>query len=188
MTENTQAGRVFPPPYLSSEQWYELDENGYVQRSTWIDKDENGNVLQMSATVGDYSVNFTTGDAGYNQGQLYRYSADMLTRDLASASKYDTQVTREETTCEDDFPCLLITMFNTFLQPAQNPGQEQPITGAGKRVLINLQTGQQMQIQSFWRLADGSEQVDYTQRILVVEKVEAPPQEVLDILAKVIRP
>jgi len=37
-------------------------------------------------------------------------------------------------------------------------------------------------------LEDGTNRVESTDRYLVVEKVSLPPQEILDILAKVIAP
>lgn len=53
---------------------------------------------------------------------------------------------------------------------------------------ISLQSGQQVKFESFWVLENGQERVDFTQRTLLVEKVESPPQEILDILAKVVAP
>jgi hypothetical protein len=56
------------------------------------------------------------------------------------------------------------------------------------RQVLNLETEQQVKYQAYWLLADGSERVDYTQRVLVVEKVETPPQENLEILSRVVKP
>jgi hypothetical protein len=55
-------------------------------------------------------------------------------------------------------------------------------------VWIDLQTGQQVKRQSFWRLLDGSEKITSTQNTVLVEKLDAPPQEILDILGRVIVP
>lgn len=187
-TTNPQAGQTYPPPYLTSEQWYEIDPGGYVVRSVWIDKDANGNTIQLAAAVGNYSVNFTFGDAGFNNSQPYQFSADMLTRDLAQAEQYGATVTREEITCDDGQSCILITTFETFSQPVQNPGETQVLAGAGRKVWISLTTGQQIQFQAFGRLEDGTERVDYTQRYLLAEKVPLPPQNILDILSKVLVP
>jgi hypothetical protein len=51
--------------------------------------------------------------------------------------------------------------------------------------LWDAQTGQQTKTQSFWRLQDGSERVNYTYQTVLGEKVSIPPQEILDILARV---
>ena len=181
-------GQTYPPPYVLSEQWLELDAEGYVIRSLWTDKDENGNVLQQSATVGNYSTNFTTGDFGYNEYSRYLFSTDMLTGDLSRVAQYGSQVSRAEIACEDGSPCLLITLFDSFLQGIQNPGETQAIYGAGRRTWINLDTGQQVKVQAFSRLQDGTDQIDYTQQVLVLEKVNTPPKEILEILKRVVRP
>ncbi len=191
MTEkksNPQSGQTFPPPYLISEQWLETDSNGYVIRSVWIDKDEHGNTIQLSATVGDYSVNFTSGDAGFNDGKPYRFSADRFSGDLERAEQFDVSVTREETTCDNGQPCIVITSVESFSQPTLLAGETQAFIGSGIKGWINLTTGQQIQLQKFLRLEDGTNRVEYTERYLLVEKVSLPPQEILDILAKVIVP
>lgn len=187
-TSNPRPGQTYPLPYLISEQWIETDANGYVIRSVWMDKDANGNTIQLSATVGDYSVNFTTGDAGFNNGQPYRFSADILTHDLAQAEQNGVSVTREEMTCDDGQPCIVITSVESFSQPTLLAGETQAFIGSGNKVWINLTTGQQIQFQAFWRLEDGTNRVESTERYVVVEKISLPPQEILDILAKVIVP
>ena len=183
---NPQAGQDFPPPYLKNEQWVEVDAGGYVTRSLYTDYDEGGQIIQQSATVGDYSVNFTTGDAGFNRGARYRFSLDLLSHDLSQAAQSGSNVTREESTCQDGRRCLLITLLSASLWRVQNPGEIQAFSGyAGRRVWIDPQSGQQVQEQSFWRLEDGSEKITSTSRYILVEKAESPPQEILDILARV---
>ena len=82
----------------------------------------------------------------------------------------------------------MITLLDSFAQPGQDPSEAQSFYGAGRRTWINLQTGQQVKTQSFWRLQDGSERVDYTYKPILDEKVNAPTQEILDILARVVVP
>ena len=179
----------FPPPYLRSEEWFEIDAKGYVTRTLHSDYDVNGQIIQQAATVDNYSLNFTTGDSGINENGSYLLSLDTQTQDMSRAVESGkANLTREEITCENGSACLLITSREDFPNPIQNPGEPQPFTGIGRRVWIDLETGQQVKYQTFWLLADGAEQVDHTEQVLTVEKVESPPQEVLEILAKVIRP
>jgi hypothetical protein len=181
-------GQTYPLPYIRTELWYEIDKDGYITRYVWLDKDDKGQIVQQSVTVGNYSINFTTGDSGYGDGERYRFSMDMLSHSLSQAEKYNTKVIREETVCEDGQPCILITLLDTFSQPAQNPGEPQAFYGTGRRTWINVETGQQVKTESFWRFEDSTERVDNTTRVLLVEKAAAPPQEILDIFAKVITP
>ena len=55
-----------------------------------------------------------------------------------------------------------------------------------KRVWIDMQTGQQVKTETFWVLKDGKEAYPTTSSVLLVEKVAAPPQEILNVLAKVV--
>lgn len=181
-------GQTFPPPYITSEQWLEQDAGGYVIRSIWTDRDKDGNVIQQSVTIGNYSINLTTGDSGYNEYSRYLFSTDMLTQDLIQAAQYQAQVTREEVLCEDGSPCLLVTLFDAFDQGVQNPGEAQLITGMGRKTWVNLSSGQQVVVQAFSRLQDGSEKTEYTDRTLKVEKVDSPSEEVLKVINGVVVP
>ncbi len=185
---NSKAGQMYPPPYLKSELWYEIDAEGYVTRNVWLDYNDAGTLIQQAASVGDYTINFTSGDSGFNPGGRYRVSLDFLTQDISHAAQNNARVLREETTCDNGRACLLITRFDSFDKPVQNAGEPQAFSGSGRRVWIDLQSGQQVKWQSFWRLVDGSEKIVSTQNTVLVEKLASPPQEILDILSKVIRP
>jgi len=186
--ENRQPSQVFyPPPYYQDEQWYEIDAQGWVIRSLTTQRGANGEIFQQSARVGYFVVNFTFGDT-FTDIQLYRLSLDMLTHSLARVAQNNAAVTREEVSCEDGSPCLLVTMLDTFGQPIQNPGETQAFRGLGHRVWISMQSGQQVKFESFWVVGEGQERVDFTQRALLVEKVPSAPQWVLDLLAKVVAP
>jgi hypothetical protein len=170
--ENIQAGQTYPPPYYQDEQWYEVDADGWVLRNLTTHRDKNNIIIQQVASIGRYTINFTTGDT-FTDFPPYRFSLDMLTQDLASASSYNAIVLREETHCDDGAPCLLITITDQ---------------SAGRKVWINLQTGQQVKYQSFRLLPDNQKQVDATQISVLVEKVAQPPQDVLELLARVVVP
>jgi hypothetical protein len=183
---NPQAGQNFPPPYLKNEQWVEVDAGGYVTRRLYTDYDEGGRIIQQSATVGDYTVNFTTGDAGFNRGVRYQFSLDLLSRVFNQAAQSGSSLTREESTCQDGRRCLLVTLLSASARTVQNPGETRAFRGyAGRRVWIDPESGQQVKYQSFWRLEDGSEKISSTSRYILVEKAESPPQAILDILARV---
>ena len=181
-------GQNFPPPYMTSEQWLELDAEGYVIRSIWTDRDKAGNVIQQSVSIGNYFKNFTTGESGYNEYSRYPFSTDMLTNDLIQAAQYQSRVTREEVPCDDGSPCLLITLFDAFEQAVQHPEEPQPILGMGRKTWVNLSTGQQVKVQAFSRLQDGSDKIEYTERALLIEKLDRPPDEVLTIINGVVVP
>jgi hypothetical protein len=183
-TENRLPGQNYPPPYYQQEQWYEIDADGWVTHSLTTDRDGNGNILQQSASIGTKGINFTTGDVFENPP--YRLSFDFLTRDLDSAFQNNQPVLREEISCDDGSKCLLITIREQYNPPIQNPDQPVAFYGGGLRVWIDVETGQQVKHESYAQMEDGTEQIRYTQRALLVEKMSAPPGEVLKILDRIL--
>lgn len=130
---------------------------------------EDGNILQQSISVGVHNLNITTGEA--IDFPVYRLSLDWLLPDLEYALNNGQAVTREETTCDNGSPCLLITM-----------------SVSGRRVWVNLETGQQVKVQFFQTNPDGTENVRSAHTFLLVERMDAPPQDVLDLFEKVLFP
>jgi hypothetical protein len=184
-----RAGQTFPPPYIKSEQWLEIDDTGYVTRTLHTDYDEAGNILQRTVTVGDYFLNFTVGDSGYLGGERYRFSSSSLLADFNATLEDDnTAVSIEETQCANGSPCYLVTFLDTFDASIQNSGEAQSFSGSARQVWVDKITGQTLKTRALLRFPDGTEQVDHTNTTLLVEKVDTPPQDVLDILDKVIVP
>lgn len=171
VTENLQPGQNYPPPYYREEQWFEVDAKGWVTRNLVTHWDKDGSTLQESVSVGTHSLNLTTSEA--MEFPLYRLSLDWFLRDLDNALIHGETVGREETTCEDGSSCLLITIneMNT-----------------ARRVWISMETGQQVKLQTSQRGSDGRETILFTQTFLPVEQMDSPPQEVLDLFARVIFP
>jgi hypothetical protein len=188
-TSIPQAGQVFPPPYMKSEEWFEIDSNGLVNRNVHTDFNVDGLIIQQAAGVGDYYINFTTGDSGFSNTPRYRISMTALTDFLLRAKQDDnSRLTWDEKSCANGKYCLVIAGWENFSAPVQNPGETQSYYGAGERVWIDLATGQLIQWQSFWLLEDGSELASSTTNVTMVEKVETPPQNIVDILDLVIVP
>lgn len=173
VTENLQTGQDYPPPYYREEQWFEVDAEGWVTRNVVIHWSEGEDILQQSISVGSHTVNLTTGEA--MEFPMYRLSLDWILLDLDYASENGEYVTREETACEDGSPCLLISMCYNMCD-------------FGRRVWINMETGQQVNVQSFVENPDGTENILYTQTFLPVEQMDIPPPEILDLFEKALFP
>jgi hypothetical protein len=185
---NPRPGQDFPPPYLRTEIWYEIDEEGYVLRSLYTDYDENDVIMQQVATIGDFSVNFTFGHSGYNGSPKYHPTLDMLIPSLLRASEIGTIVTREVVECDDGQSCLLITLDNHFDQPFQNPGYEKATAGVIYKVWIDMKTGLQFKSEEYYIFGDGSQEHSYTETVILVENVDTAPAEVEGILDRVVLP
>ena len=79
-------------------------------------------------------------------------------------------------------------MLDQIPQSLDNTAGSQAFSGRGQRVWIDLETGQQVKYQIFWQLQDGTEMIDFTRRVLLIESVNTPLDEVLQTLDKVITP
>jgi hypothetical protein len=177
VTENhtvLQPGQTYPPPDVKNEMWYEVDAEGFITRSLYTDRSSSGQILQQAATVGNFSMNFTYGNSGFNNGQRYQISLKLWPDPTSNTVQKDTAYSREQAACENGNPCLKVS--------------SQSIYGTGSRLWIDMQTGQQVKTEVFGILKDGKEAVTSTSRVLLVEKVSAPPPEILNILAKVVVP
>ncbi len=169
VTETMQQGQTYPPPYYQEEQWYEIDAEGWITRNLTTHWDVDKNILQQSVSVGTHNINLTTAEA--MEFPTYRLSLDWFLADLDYALNYGQTVLREETTCEDGSPCLLITLTDGNI---------------ARRTWIHVETGQQVKIQTSQQMPDGSEKILFTQTFLSVERVKVPPQDVLDVFSTVL--
>jgi WD40 repeat protein len=171
ITQSMQQGQTYPPPYYQEEQWVEIDSEGWVTRSLTTDWGVDKNILQQSISVGTHNMNLTTGEAG--EFPAYRLSLDWILADLDYALNHGQTVSREETTCEDGSSCLLIAITNGDI---------------ARRTWINVETGQQVKMQTSQQRPDGTEKILFTQIFLSVERVVSPPQDILDVFSKVLLP
>ena len=170
-TETMQEGQIYPPAYYQDEQWIEIDSEGWVTRSLTTQTDRARNILQQSISVGTHTMNLTTSEA--MEFPAYHLSLDWILVDLDYALTNDQVVQHEEIPCADDSPCLLISMSDGAIV---------------RRVWINVDTGQQVKIQTSQQMSDGTEKILYTQDFLSVERADNPPQDVLELFSKVLFP
>jgi hypothetical protein len=82
----------------------------------------------------------------------------------------------------------LISVKNIFEYPLQLSGNEKAIAATIYVVWIDLDTGLQFKFESVYRYNDGSEEVRSSRQVLLVEKVEQVPEEVVGILDRVVLP
>jgi hypothetical protein len=183
-----EEGQLIPPAYYKTNEWYEVDADGYIQRSLYTDFTENGMILQQSATIGNYSINFTFGGSGYNEMEPHRFSLDRLNESFLHADEYKSEISGEEVDCQDGKRCLLISVKDLLEQPIQLSGSEKSISGIVLNVWIDLETGLQFKFESIYLYDDGSEEVRTTRQVLLVEKLELAPAEVVGMLDRVVLP
>ncbi|HSM24257.1 MAG TPA: hypothetical protein VK856_05285 [Anaerolineaceae bacterium] len=183
-----EEGQLIPPAYYKTNEWYEVDPDGYIQRFLYTEFNNNGAIIQQSATVGNYSVNFTFGSSGYNELEPRRISLDRLNESFRNADEYKSEISGEEVDCQDGKRCLLISVKDLLDPPIQPSGYEKAISGTISNVWIDKETGLQFKFESIYLYEDGSEEVRSTRQVLLVEKVDQVPEEVIGILDRVVLP
>ena len=183
-----EEGQLIPPAYYKTNEWYEVDADGYIQRSLSTEFLENGTIIQQSATIGNYSVNFTFGGSGYNEMEPRRLSLDRLNESFMNAEEYKSEISGDEVDCQDGKRCLLITIKDPLNPPIQPSGYEKAIIATISKVWIDKETGLQFKFESLYLYDDGSEEVRTTREVLLVEKVDQAPDEVIGILDRVVLP
>jgi hypothetical protein len=57
-----------------------------------------------------------------------------------------------------------------------------------RRTWSNIETGQQVKIQTSQQMPGEAENILYTQTFLSVDRVDVPPQKVMDVFSKVVFP
>jgi len=183
-----EEGQVLPPPYLKSDEWYEINADGNIERSLYTEYSDGGTIIQQAATIGNYSVNFSFGGGGYNELSPRKISLDRLYESFQHADEDNSEISGEEIDCQDGKRCLLIKVQNNFEQPMQFSGNEKPIIATSFKVWVDLSTGLQFKFDSVYLYEDGSEEVRTTRQVLQVDKVEQAPAEVVGILDRVVLP
>ena len=183
-----EEGQLIPPPYYKSDEWYQIDADGYIQRSLSTDYTDKGNILQQAAVIGNYSINFTFGGGDYNSMEPQRISLDRLNESFLHAEAYKSEINGEEVDCLDGKRCLLISVKDLLELPIQPSGYEEAIAATIFKVWIDLETGLQNKFESIYLYSDGSEEVRSTRQVLLVEKMENAPEEIVGILDWVVLP
>lgn len=178
----------YPPAYLLSEQWFEIDKDGYVLASTWQDMDAGGNVLQTAATKGTYSVNLTTGDAMALGETLHLLSVMQYSPSQIAEPDEMATYTVVDTVCEDGVACLLMSTDRRFSEPVKIGTDQQLYSGAGSRAWIRQDSGAPIRLETYLVDQNDQEARLASWQVINLEKLSEAPQEILHLLDQVTMP
>jgi hypothetical protein len=182
-TENYQSGRLLGPSHSIGETWQYVEQDKTISKEVWIDKTIEGAIWQQIARDGKTQVNFTTGTANEDEKLVVKVHVENLP-DLILRSNYASDVNREETVLEGQ-PCLLITLASRFDPPIETAGIAQRVVQSESKTWIDQKSGLIRMVQTVSKLEDGSTLILQTMRYPVKERIDEPPQEVLDLLKRV---
>ena len=177
----------YPPAYYTIEKWMEIDKDGLIIRELNTDRDVDEMILQQNVSMNGYGVNLTQGNGGaMSSNTLYQFTEDYIVEVLDRAYQNGQSVKHEETTCEGR-PCWLI-WIQSDVETFRHPVIQKMVVGNIQKIWMNFQTGRLIRSESIWQFEDGTEQLETFFVLRILEKLDSPPREVLNIFEKIILP
>jgi hypothetical protein len=176
-------GTVLPQTY-QRETWYHIDESGRVYQSVSALRDPDGNILETTIfNNGQYQTS-TSPDYAFEQ-QPYHLNLNELYLGNLIANLRQGKGTAALSEL-DGQPVLLFTLKED-IQNTNPPEYKQPILGDEVTANFSPETGLVLVLKTVVTLADGSQRT-FEQMHLSAERIDEPPQEVLDMLENALTP
>ncbi|MDD5369867.1 MAG: hypothetical protein PHQ40_12335 [Anaerolineaceae bacterium] len=175
---------TFGPAHAIDESWQYIDADGLIQQQVWIETSPDGRVWHKIARDGPTQVDFIAGTSIEDPSMVVRPQADPLSNSIENAQKYHLQFSQEKTTLEDR-SCWLVRLATVFDPPTTIAPHAKQVSRSETRTWIDRETGQILQFQTVFTFVDGEEQAIQTMRYHIKERIDTPPQEILDLLKQV---
>jgi hypothetical protein len=178
------------PRQYQIESWIRLDERGYARTTIYVRKSLEGEFL--SADIKDGAVYFSLpeGRGGISEDEYLATPSYDLVDLLTVFNSYlaEGATIRRENILLEGKACQLYEVTQLYDPPQLFGGELAPVQATSFAAWVDPRSGTVLRIQDSMAYTDGSSRIKTTTRFLSLEKVETPPQEILDLLAKVIRP
>jgi LysM repeat protein len=167
---------------ILSEDWYQLDAQGFVTTMAHQDRGTDGAILQQSYTRNGRTVNLTFGtnhpaDLAFRLNLVVGYSDGLL-----RAFKSGIPVDRSQTTL-DGRPAIAFSWKETYATPLDMQGRR-VVAASTRRITLDRESGAPLA----WELSetnpDGEERLVWRTVYEVAERVQTPPQAVQDLLGQ----
>ncbi len=164
----------------TSEEWLQLDTNGYVIVGVHIDRRADGQIIQQSYSKDRETHNLTYGTSG----PYTPYRLDLgggLYNDLFRQLQAGMPIDRQETTVEGK-KAWAFAFTDSFTEPVK---VENILTAALRRLtVIDQESGAQLYSEMVGTTPEGEEQLDWRHTYETVERIPQPPEEVLALLGQ----
>lgn len=178
-------GRVTGPAHSVGETWQYVEPDGTISKQVWLDKTVDGVTWQKSARVGKTQVNFTAGTAVDDPTLETKAQLDPLLDAILQADRTGV-IPFGENVIFDGRRCLLVTLQTLFDPPASFPPLPEKVVRIDHKIWIDEERGQIVKVEIVYILDDGTELVLQTTLYPLKERIQEPPDEVLDLLDQVI--
>lgn len=175
-------GQQIPLNYIL-DTWYHLDKQGNVVEMVNQMKDGNGKLIQASTYSKGVWENLTVGEKW--QGEPPVLNLDYgFSNDVANASSWGSVLEREENSLPDGKTTLIFTIRDAFDQPVKFDGYEKLIVSGETRGYFDQQSGALLSLNRIFVDESGNEFFAEQMTILIVEKSDLPPTDVLVYLER----
>lgn len=167
---------------ILSEDWYQLDAQGFVTTMAHQDRGTDGVILQQSYTRDGRTVNLTFGtnhpaDPAFRLNLASGYSDGLL-----RAFKSGIPVDRSQTTL-DGRPAIAFSWKEDYATPL-NMDSGRVIAASTRRMFLDQESGAPLAWELYETNPDGEEHLVWRTVYEVAERVQTLPQEVLDLLGQ----
>ncbi len=177
------------PPLTTNEEWYQVDAQGLSSVNAYLSYDPDGKLVSASFQNG--TVHFSLPDIRGGISPDVFVSPPTLDNNLLNSLSYrlsQGQPVEQQEVELDGRPCLLITMPERFDPPQAQWGETEPVKESAYQVWLDRETGRVAQSGTRVTYADGSSRYSYLYKLLKIELVDQPSQDVLDLLNGVVMP
>jgi len=177
------------PLHTRVDAWYRLDENGYVRTTLYINKTLNGKFLSADIDNGVYHFRLPEGWGGIGQDiYLAKPSYDMNLISTFNGYVSEGGAVHQESAVVSGIACRLFEATRAYDSPQFSWGEPAPVRAVSYSACIDPVNGKIVQIQNKMIYTDGTSRMRDTTRFLTLEQVAVLPEEVNQILEKVIMP
>jgi LysM repeat protein len=165
---------------ILSEDWYQLDAQGFVTTMAHQDRGTDGAILQQSYTRDGRTVNLTFGtdhpaDPAFRLNLASGYSDGLL-----RALKMGIPVDRSQTTL-DGKPAIVLSWKETYATPLDMEGGRM-VAASTRRIILDRESGAPLAWELYETNPDGEERMVWKTVYEVAARVQTLPQEVQDLL------
>ena len=169
--------------------WFLLDEQGYIRTTITIRKTMNGKFISADVDNGIYHFSLPEGRGGVSQ-DIYlakpSYNYDLLS--IMNSYVAEGGKVSQENSQVDGKSCQLFAGLRTYAPPQIFSNEPAPVNAMIYSACIDPTTGVVLQIQNKMIYSDGTTQVTDTTSFISLEKMEALPDEVRQLLEKIVMP
>lgn len=163
------------------EDWYRIDERGYVTALVTNVLTPDGRILQQSYSIEGKSVNLTFGGTGSFQPFYFDLGAN-LEKDLLNELRAGKPIDRSEELL-DGKPVWAFNFGETYQEPVLIEN-EVLASAISRREVLDPESGSLLLSENVLVTPDGQEQVRKRWTYERVERVDQPPEQVLELFGR----